>query len=74
METAPRHRSVRIGCTFVQVTQVPTATVFQVEPIADGPAQISNERWSSEPAIDTHEYRDLYGNRCRRLTLPPDAR
>ena len=61
---------VRIGCRFVQVAQVPTPTVFQVEPVLDGRARIVDEHWSLEPRVETHEYRDLYGNRCRRLSLP----
>jgi transglutaminase-like putative cysteine protease len=59
-----------VGCTFVEVARVPTATVFQVEPVLDQPAQITGERWTSEPEIDSRTYLDCYGNRCRRLVLP----
>ena len=42
-------RQIRIGCTFVQVAQIETPTVFQVEPVLDGRARIANERWNFEP-------------------------
>lgn len=63
-------RRLRVGCTFVEVAQAPTAAVFQVEPLLDQPAEITGERWTSDPEIASHTYRDFYGNRCRRLVLP----
>lgn len=63
-------RRIDIGCTFVQWSQRPVHAVFQVEPVLGGIATISDEEWSSDPAIQTRSYRDSYGNRCRRLMLP----
>ena len=63
-------RHLKIGCTFVEVTQVPVAAVFQVEPVLGQIADVSDEQWSFEPDIDTRSYRDLYGNRCRRMIIP----
>ena len=63
-------RRLNLGCTFVQWSQVPVHAVFQVEPVLDGIATIKDEQWVSDPAIQTRTYRDLYGNRCRRLMLP----
>ena len=37
-------RHVRIGCTFVQVAQIDTPTVFQVEPVLGQIAEIDRVR------------------------------
>lgn len=63
-------RRIDLGCTFVQWSQRPVHAVFQVEPVLGGIATITGEEWSSDPAIQTRSYRDIYGNRCRRLMLP----
>ncbi len=63
-------RRLSLGCTFVQWSQLPVHTVFQVEPVLDQIAIIKDEEWLFEPSIQTAVYRDLYGNRCRRLMLP----
>ena len=63
-------RHVRIGCTFVQVAQIDTPTVFQVEPVLGQIADTTGEEWSFEPEIVSRSYADLYGNRCRRLNIP----
>ncbi len=60
-------RSVQIGCEFVYRAEVETSTVFQVAPLGDG---ISGEQFAFSPALDWHEYRDLYGNRCQRVVIP----
>jgi transglutaminase-like putative cysteine protease len=38
--------------------------------VLDDVATIKDEEWLIEPATQTRSYRDLYGNRCRRLMLP----
>ena len=63
-------RRLRLGCTFVQWSQLPVHAVFQVEPVLDLIATIKDEEWVTDPAIQTRTYRDLYGNRCRRMMLP----
>ena len=45
-------------------------TVFQVAPLGDG---ISDESFLFSPEVDTHEYRDIYGNRCLRVVMPTGA-
>ncbi len=59
-------RQVRIGCDFVYDAQVDTPTVFQVTPLGVDNVDIEEEKWSFTPTLDTHEYRDIYGNRCQR--------
>ncbi len=60
-------RRVQIGCDFVYRAEIDTPTVFQVAPLVDG---ISNEEFTFRPWRESHEYRDLYGNRCLRVVLP----
>jgi len=63
-------RQVRIGCDFVYDAEVDTPTVFQVTPLGVDDVHIDGERWSFAPPQDSHEYRDIYGNRCQRIVLP----
>jgi len=63
-------RTVSIGCTFVHSSASAVPAVFQVEPVGDQPVEIRAENWTFEPAQETRAYRDLYGNRCRRVTVP----
>src|SRR5690242_16688680 len=63
-------RRLNLGCTFIQWSQIPVHAVFQVEPVLDHVATIKDEEWSIDPATQTRSYKDLYGNRCRRLMLP----
>jgi transglutaminase-like putative cysteine protease len=63
-------RQVRIGCDFVYDAQVNTPTVFQVTPLGVDGVDITDEKWSFAPSLDSHEYRDIYGNRCQRIVLP----
>jgi len=63
-------RQVRIGCDFVYDAEVDTPTVFQVTPLGVDGVHIDGERWSFSPPQDSHEYRDIYGNRCQRIVLP----
>jgi len=60
-----------VGCTFDYEVEVPTAAIFLVRPSAAGAQRIIDERWLSDPPTPFHDYTDLYGNTCRRVTLPP---
>ncbi|MCW2996271.1 MAG: transglutaminase family protein [Conexibacter sp.] len=57
-----------VGCTFGFSTPQPVPSVFQVAPTG-GAVQIDSERWETGVATH-HTYKDLYGNRCERLTIP----
>jgi transglutaminase-like putative cysteine protease len=61
---------IRVGCEFVYEAEIPTHAVVQVEPVLGERAVISDETWDLDPALESVTYLDLYGNRCRRLTLP----
>jgi transglutaminase-like putative cysteine protease len=64
--------AIRIGCEFVfeNQTAIPTPSVFLVRPDAQA-TDVRSEHWSSDPPAPHHDYRDLYGNACRRLNLAP---
>ena len=59
-----------VGCDFVHQSSYDVASVFQVEPLADQEAEVVESGWSAEPDGPTRTYADLYGNGCRRLTVP----
>src|ERR1700733_5791004 len=61
-------RQVRVGCEFEHASAIETASVFQVEPCARGPATVVKEEWGSTLQTAMRTYSDLYGNACLRLT------
>ena len=62
---------VRAGCAFTYEIAAPSAAVFLIRPNGSGATMaIEGESWTSDPAVSFHDYRDLYGNMCRRMTLP----
>ena len=63
--------TLRVGSEFVYTSQGQTPTILQVEARRDSSAKVIQERWEVAPHLDSHEYKDVYGNRCRRVTLPP---
>jgi transglutaminase-like putative cysteine protease len=59
-----------VGCEFDYETGAPTPAIFLVRPSpSDPPQKVLEERWQTEPSSAFHDYVDLYGNVCRRLTL-----
>jgi transglutaminase-like putative cysteine protease len=63
-------RRVVVGCVFEYSAEVPTPTIFQVQPRDLAPVTVVREQFSLEPEADSHRYTDLYGNPCLRLVLP----
>src|SRR5208337_2870501 len=41
-----------------------------VRPQDGGMHHVLREQWATQPATSYHDYTDLFGNSCRRLTLP----
>ena len=66
----PTPLTLTVGCTFGLLTPQPLSGVLQVAPSGDG-HEIRSERWSTD--AEHHGYRDLYGNRCERVTIPAGA-
>ena len=71
METAlrPKALTIRVGCTFNYSTMNDVPAICLVRPAGTSNAEILSETWSTTPATPYHDYTDLYGNVCRRLTL-----
>jgi transglutaminase-like putative cysteine protease len=61
---------IDVGCEFKYEVAVPTPAIFMVRPEAHDEQVLLSEEWSLEPHSPFHDYRDLYGNICRRTTLP----
>ena len=62
--------AVRIGCEFTYEAEASTPAVVLVRP-DDLSHQVLAERWSVEPHTPHRDYRDMYGNVCRRITFAP---
>jgi transglutaminase-like putative cysteine protease len=63
-------RLVQVGCEFRYLAQVPTPTVFQVQPLDEPPVVLRTAATSIAPETPVRSYLDLYGNPCQRLVLP----
>jgi transglutaminase-like putative cysteine protease len=57
-----------VGCTFGFSTPQPVSSVLQVAPTG-AEVEMRSERWDTGVAFH-HAYRDFYGNRCERITIP----
>jgi transglutaminase-like putative cysteine protease len=61
---------VNVGCEFIHRVDAPVHAVVQVEPRLDGAFGIVEETWAMDPIVASSRYVDMFGNLCRRLTLP----
>ncbi len=61
---------VRVGCEIGYETDVATPAVLLVRPEGAG-HRVLEERWTTVPDSPHHDYRDMYGNACRRVTIAP---
>jgi len=43
---------------------------MQVQPYEPGAHQTIQQSWETKPEVSVHDYRDLYGNTCRRFSMP----
>ena len=64
---------ISIGCRLGFQVAHPTHAVVVVEPHVDEESRVAGARFSVEPDIPTSTYVDVFGNRCRRMTLPVGA-
>lgn len=64
---------IEIGCHFVFELAQPTHGVLIVEPHADELDRVSDATFTTTPAVASATYPDVFGNRCRRLTMPAGA-
>jgi len=61
---------IEAGADFVMTSPGDTAAVFLIRPEEAGSQRIVSERWQTMPPLPHHDYRDAFGNVCRRVTLP----
>jgi transglutaminase-like putative cysteine protease len=61
---------LHVGCLFQHRLDCPVPMVLEVEPRADGPHRVLGESWETSGAF-TEAFRDVYGNTCRRVVMPP---
>ena len=61
---------IRVGCKFGGLAAEWSPAVFQVQPRCGKIQELLEESWQMEPEVARHEYFDLYGNTCQRLTVP----
>lgn len=59
------------GCQLLFETDAAVPAIFMLRPSNNLEQQILSEECSLDPHILVHEYRDGYGNLCKRLTVPP---
>lgn len=59
-----------MGCECVYTAEVPTHAVLQMEPRLEGGVRAIEERWINKPELALSRYVDVFGNMCRRTTIP----
>lgn len=62
--------TIHIGCRFDYESLREAPAVCLVRPSGRDGVRLLNETWTSTPPAPYHDYVDIYGNVCRRLTLP----
>lgn len=71
MTVATRPLTIRVGCEFRHSVAAPVPAIFVVRPAAELDRRFVEESWTTVPACPYHDYTDVYGNVCRRVTLLP---
>lgn len=61
---------VRAGAHFTLTSPLETPAVFMIRPEDTSLQRVLEEDWSTSPPRGFHDYIDVYGNNCRRATLP----
>lgn len=61
---------LHVGCEFGYDSPAPTPAVVLAQPHPARTHAIVRGAWKTDPVIDRHGYRDLFGNRCQRFVLP----
>jgi transglutaminase-like putative cysteine protease len=72
VETVANRESltIHVGCRFAYATQHEVPTVCLLRPFGSDGVRLLTETWITTPAVPYHDYVDVFGNVCRRLTLP----
>jgi transglutaminase-like putative cysteine protease len=59
------------GCQLLFETDAAVPAIFMLRPHSNSEQQILSENCSLQPNTPVHEYKDGYGNWCKRLIIPP---
>ena len=62
---------IRVGCLFEHDTVGDAAAVVLVDPHRTIGETVLEHEFASAPPFEVSLFEDIYGNRCRRLVLPP---
>jgi transglutaminase-like putative cysteine protease len=62
--------TIHVGCQFEYEAQHDVPAICLVRPSGFDGVRLITETWMTTPPVPYHDYVDLYGNVCRRLTLP----
>ena len=62
---------IRVGCLFEHDTVGDAAAVVMVDPHRSVGETVLEQEFATSPPFEERAFEDLYGNRCRRLILPP---
>ncbi len=71
MQATVDHLDLRVGCEFRHTVEGIVPAIFMVRPAGTLQCRFLEERWTTSPVGPYHDYTDVYGNLCRRVTLPP---
>jgi transglutaminase-like putative cysteine protease len=66
----PKNLTIHVGCQFEYATQHEVPAICIVRPSGFDGVRLLSETWMSTPPVPYHDYVDIFGNVCRRLTLP----
>jgi transglutaminase-like putative cysteine protease len=61
------------GCQLLFETNAAVPAIFMLHPCSNSEQEILSEDCSLQPNVTVHEYRDGYGNWCKRLIVPPGS-
>lgn len=67
---APKTLTIHVGCQFDYATDHEVPAICIVRPAGFDGVRLLSETWMTTPPVAYHDYVDLFGNVCRRLTLP----
>jgi transglutaminase-like putative cysteine protease len=71
MSWTPLNLTVRVGCSLVYDTTVPTPALFILKPRLESRVLVMQEKLSFGISQPSYEFQDSHGNACSRSTLMP---
>src|SRR6478736_3401951 len=67
----PLNLTVRVGCSLVYETTVPTPVLFVLRPRLEGKVLVTQEKLSFGIGLPSYEFQDTHGNITYRSMLMP---